>query len=293
MNLWQDRSWQVMLLKEVSKPFDAKDFLYELKFDGIRAVIYATPTSMQIISRNKKDLTHLFPELEKIKNLVTTNTIFDGEIISFHDNLPSFSKLQKRIRVKDTEKITYLSKEEPVIFVAFDILYENKDLTKLPLLKRKKILNKYPDNSAFIKSKWIKEKGINLFNEVEKLNLEGIVAKRIDSIYLINTRTDNWLKIKNFKKDYFYIGGYEENKSTYTISLLLGEYHDKKFYYVGKVTLGKKNTLYKTIKEQKVIKKSPFIDYNEPVFYFKPKLTCLVYYLERTPNNHLRQPFLN
>ena len=63
--------------------------------------------------------------------------------------------------------------------------------------------------------------------EVEKLNLEGIVAKRIDSNYLINTRTDNWLKIKNFKKDYFYIGGYEENKSSYTISLLLGEYHDK------------------------------------------------------------------
>ena len=264
MSLWQKQNFGPMLLKEVDKPFDSQDYLYELKFDGIRILTFVSPTHFKIISRNGLNLTSLFPELKNIQKQVTKPVIFDGEIVSFNDNnLPSFFKLQKRIRLKNKSKVTYYSKEEPVIFVAFDILYENKDLIKLPLIKRKEILNKYEDTEYFIKSKYILAKGRSLYKEIKKINLEGIIAKKINSSYQINVRTDDWVKIKNYQKDIFYVGGYQDNKSDFTITLLLGEYRNNLFYYVGKVTLGKKKAFYKDILKEKKENKSYFVDYQK------------------------------
>lgn len=292
MNLWQEKSVGPMLLEEIDKPFDSKDYIYEIKFDGIRTLFYVSPKSFKIISRNQNDLTHLFPELSFIKTLVNKKVIFDGEIISLENNLPNFLKLQKRLRLKNKSKIIYYSKEEPVLFMVFDIIYEDKNLINLPLLKRKDILAKYPDKDLFIKSKYIFEKGKKLFTEIKKKGLEGIVAKKIDSIYEVNNRSANWLKIKNIKNDTFYIGGYIEKESNYVITLVLGKYDNKDFIYMGKVSLGKKNKLYSKIKKLKLIKKSPFINFNEKVNYVNPRLKCLVGFLEKTKNNHLRQPFV-
>ena len=242
MTLWE-KEFTPMLLKEVDKPFDSSNYLYELKFDGIRSLIYVSQDTFKIKSRQNIDLTNLFPELKIIQKNIKRKVIFDGEIISLENNLPSFPKLQKRIRLKNKIKVNYYSKEEPVIFIVFDILYENKDLTNISLIKRKEILNKYPDNNYFIKSKYIFNKGKKLYQEIKKINLEGIIAKQINSLYYINERTDNWLKIKNYQENTFYIGGYQINKNT--ISLLLGEYRDKDFYYVGKATIGMNNSFYK------------------------------------------------
>ena len=289
MTLWE-KEFTPMLLKEVDKPFDSSNYLYELKFDGIRSLIYVSQDTFKIKSRQNIDLTNLFPELKIIQKNIKRKVIFDGEIISLENNLPSFPKLQKRIRLKNKIKVNYYSKEEPVIFIVFDILYENKDLTNIPLIKRKEILNKYPDNNYFIKSKYIFNKGKKLYQEIKKINLEGIIAKQINSLYYINERTDNWLKIKNYQENTFYIGGYQINKNT--ISLLLGEYRDKDFYYVGKATIGMNNSFYKQVIKERISKKNYFCNYNDEAYFFKPKLTCLVNYLERTKNNYLRQAFL-
>ena len=243
MSLWR-ANFKPMLLKEIDKPFNSKDYLYEIKYDGIRVLIYVSPKTFKIISRNLNDITYLFPELNILKDIVTKKVIFDGEIISTIDGLPSFSKLQERLHLKSIFKINKLSIEDPVTFIAFDCLYENKALINKPLIERKKYLDKYEDSDLFVKSFYIENDGIKLFNKIKKMKLEGIVAKKKQSKYYINTRSDEWIKIKNFKTEEFYIGGYEIKKSNYVISILLGEYKDNKFYYVGNISLSKNNKLY-------------------------------------------------
>lgn len=291
MNIWNNKNWGPMLLDEQEKPFDAKDYYFEVKFDGIRAIVFASPKEVIIKTRNNQDVTNLYPELQSIKNLVSHNTIFDGEIVSFQDGKPSFQKLQERSHLKKKDKILKMSITHPVYYVCFDILYDNGDLTNKTLEERKKILGKIKDNDEFIKNKYIENNGIKLFKEIKKLGLEGIIAKRKDSVYQINTRVKDWIKIKNFQKALFYIGGYKENEDSFVISLALGEFTKKGFHYVGNVSMAKKNPLYKKIKLLRTRKLSTFTDYtNDELSYIKPEYKCLIYYIERTKNNHLRQP---
>ena len=294
MDLWKNRYFTPMLLEEIDSPFDSKDFLYEIKFDGIRAIIFVSPTEFKIYSRNKNDITSLYPELEKIKTLVKKETIFDGEIIIMDNGKPSFSKLQERLSLKSPKKIKSMAEENPVTYICFDILYEGKNIINLFIEKRKEILKKYNDTNEFVKSKYIIGRGIELFNNIKKLDLEGIIAKKLKTIYEIDTRSSSWIKIKNYKENSFFIGGYVDIKGGFSVSLILGEYRKNKFYYVGKVTLGKKKSLYKKITKEKVILESPFLDYNEnSVIYLNPKILCNVKYIERTQKNHLRQPFIS
>lgn len=292
MNLWDNRNWKPMLLKEVDKPFDSTKHIYELKFDGVRAIIFVSPNTFEIRNRHNEVITDLYPELKEIQKLVKRETIFDGEIVYMDNGKPSFKMLQKRIHLKSQDKIKYNSLNNPVVFIAFDILYDNKNLIDLTLEKRKRVLEKYQDSNVFLKSKWIEDKGKKLFESVKKLDLEGVVAKEKESVYEINNRSNVWLKIKNIKQDSFYIGGYIEKEKSYTISLILGEYRNNLFCYVGRVSLGKKHELYKKIKQMKVIKKSPFIDFEDNVIYIEPNIQCKVKFLERTDNNSLRQPFV-
>lgn len=291
MNIWTNRKWKPMLLKEINEPFNNKNFIYEIKFDGIRACIFVNKDKIQIISRNNIDMTHLYPELDSIRKLVNVDTIIDGEIVMMDKNKPSFSKLMERNHLKNKDRIIKESINNPVSFVAFDIIYKEKDITNLALFERKKILNKIKDNDVFVKSKVFKD-GIKLFKKIKELSLEGIVAKEKNSTYEINTRTFNWIKIKNIKVSTFIIGGYELKKNDY-MSLLLGEYRNNKLYYVGNVTLTKNLNIYEKVLKCKMLNRSPFIDYNiNEVIYIKPSVKCEVKYLERTKTNHLRQPII-
>ncbi len=289
-NIWQNHDWVPMLLKEIQKPFDSDDYIFEIKFDGIRAVIFASPKKVVVQTRNKKDITHLFPELASIKDLVSKNTIFDGEIVSFVNGKSSFSKLQEREHLKNTIKINEKSKSDPVVFVCFDILYENKDLTNLSLMERKEILKKYKENDYFMKNKYIEKRGKDLFKSVKKLGLEGIIAKKGDSNYLIDKRSFNWIKIKNLKKDTFYIGGFTDTNKNESITLYLGSYKKNKLMFLGKVSMNKRHKLYNKIIKSNLRKTSSFSDYKEDIKYITPKYKCLVKYLEKTKNGHLRQP---
>lgn len=289
IDIWTNRIWTPMLLKEIPKPFDSDDYIYELKFDGIRAVIFVSPKNFSIMSRNNVDLTNLFPELASIKKLVTKKCIFDGEIISTDNGYPSFSKIQNRMHLKNEEKIKTESINNPVNFIVFDILYEKDDLTNKTLLERKEILNKYKNTDVFIKTKYIKKDGIKLFKSVKKLGLEGIVAKNINSTYHIDKRTDDFIKIKNIKRDEFLIGGYIEKENSHIISLLLGEFVNKKLIYVGKVTMGKKQKLYTKLKKMNKVK-NRFTNCDVDAIFIEPTNKCHVEYLEKTKSGHLRHP---
>lgn len=277
-----------MLLEEVSEPFNDKNFLYEIKFDGIRALIYVSKNSFKILSRNGTNLTNKYPELKKIQKLVGNHEIiFDGEIIAAEGALPSFSLLQKRNRVKRVS--SDIMNDIPVYFIVFDILYDNVDLTNLSLDKRKKILGQYPDNSVFIKSR-IYSDGLSLFKMVKKIGLEGIVAKKRKSIYLFGKRTSDWVKVKNIHVDNFIVHGYLEKTNTY--SLLLGEYKNNKLKYVGKVSVNKSHEVMNTLKKMKKIN-NQFVNFDEKATYIIPVKTVRIHYLERTKFDMLRHATLD
>jgi len=290
MDLWNNRNWTPMLLAETNKPFDDKDYIFEIKFDGIRAIIFVSPTHFEIRNRHNKIITEKYPELESIKNLVKKETILDGEIVMMENGIPSFSSLQTRAHLKNRIKIKNASIKNPVVFVCFDILYYEKDLIDLTLIKRKKVLNQIEENDVLVKTKPVDTCGTNLYQSTKKLKLEGIVAKNKKSTYDVNTRTNSWIKIKHLKVEEFIVGGYRENIEN-SISLMLGEYRNNKLYYVGSVVLNKKREFYKKIIKQRIKNKSPFIDYeSNSVKYIEPTLKCNIEYLERTNNNHLRHP---
>ena len=290
MSLW-NKVFSPMLLAETNKPFNSKDYLYEIKYDGVRVLVYVSPNDLKIINRNLNDMTYLFPEILELKRKVNKNVIFDGEVISEVNGKPSFSKLQERLHLKNKNKINKLSEDASVTFIAFDILYEDKDLINLPLIERKKYLNKYEDNNIFVKSFYIEEKGKELFKQIKRRDLEGIVAKNKNGKYYINTRCDEWIKIKNFKCEEFYIGGYEIKKSLYVISIALGEYIKDELMYVGFCSLSKKNPLYEKIINSKLTTNS-FLNYNDKINFIKPEFKIKINYMERTKDNHLRQPFV-
>ncbi len=289
-DLWENRNFMPMLLKETFKPFDSLEHIFEVKFDGVRAIIFVNKKSIYIQSRNQKDLTYLFPELDSIKNLVNKNVIFDGEIVLLENGKSSFSALQKRLRVKSISKIKKMSSDNPVVFIVFDILYENKDLTCEKLLKRKEYLNKYKDNDFFVKSKYVDNSGVKLFKCVKDMELEGIVAKDKNGLYHINKRTNDFIKIKNKKRDEFLVGGYEVKKNGF-LSLALGEYRNSKFYFVGNASVRKSSKMYDIVLKSKK-SKNYFYDYDGNIFYIKPTIKCSVEYLEKTANGHLRHPIV-
>lgn len=288
MDFFNDRKFVPMLLDEASVPFNDPDFIFELKFDGIRTLLFIGDGKITIQNKRGDILNSRYPELLSIKNNIKNKVIFDGELILMVDGKPDFSMLQKRSLLKDKMKINYYVDNYPVVFVAYDILYENEDLTHLSLLERKKILNKYKDSDNFIKVIYIEKNGIDLFEEIKKLGLEGIVAKKKDSIYRINKRSNDWIKIKNLKDEDFYICGFKEDKDIAVASLLLGKKKGKSLVYAGRVTIGRKNPEYLIIKKVALNKHPDFL--KDGFVYINPTFKCTVVFMEKSRNDMLRQP---
>lgn len=282
MNLWKD-DWTPMLLSEMEKMISSKNYLYEIKFDGIRAILFVTQNQVMIKNRNGKDITKKFPELQEVKKIAKKKMIFDGEIVCFFNRRPNFSKVMQRIHSKG------VNQTNPIIYMAFDLLYDGKDITNLPLKNRKEYLKQYEDLEYFVKVKSFSN-GNKLFQQTKRLKLEGIVAKEKNSIYEPNCRSTNWIKMKHQKEGIFYIGGYQEKENNAVVSLLLGELQSKKLKYVGKVTMAKKNPFYTKIKKMKKKRKNPFDKKIEDSYFIKPTIQCSVKYLERTTSNALRHP---
>ena len=282
-----------MLLSEKEKPFNNKNYIYEIKFDGIRALVYINDKEITIKSRNGIILNNIYPELLNLKNMTKETCIFDGEIVLMENNKQSFFRLMERFKIKNKNKAITLKEKYPVTFVCFDILYKNKDLTDLPLIKRKKILDKFNDTNIFLKSKYFLKDGIKLYNIIKKNDLEGIIAKEKNSKYYPNTRSKEWIKIKNYKIEEFYIGGYINKKNKSMVIVYLAEKINQKFFFVGKTSLNKKSDEYQKIIKEKIIKNSPFENYNEAKCnYINPKIKVKVNYIQRTKNNHLREGFI-
>ena len=285
-----------MLIGADGDAFDSPDYIYELKWDGERCIAYLDPVGGTEL-RNKRNVKMLpkVPELSEMHAQVKKRCILDGELMVMKDGKPDFYEIQKRSLTTNNFKIQLASKQYPANFVAFDILYyDDKDLTLLPLTERKQYLEKAIkiETARFAKSRVISDHGISLYHIAEQQNLEGIVAKRKNSIYIEGKRTKDWIKIKNLKDEDYVVCGYIY-KDNHMISIVLGQYGDDgQLIYKGHVTLGVGGDNFRTIKSTAQIDKPAFQPPagNEEAVWITPALVCTVKFMDYTSSGGMRQP---
>lgn len=277
------------------EPFDSKDYIYELKLDGIRCLAYLDESGTELRNKRNKSVTNIYPELKNIHKQVKTRCILDGELIVTIDGKPNFFEVARRSLMTNDFKIKHLSKSKPVNFVCFDCIYsDGSQITEKPLIERKKILKKIVNENKFIAiSRYIHEEGIAFYRLAVSQNLEGVVAKKINSYYYFGKRTKDWLKFKKMFDEDFVICGFvpEDNEIK---SLVLGIYKCNEFIYQGHVALGISKEDQKIILDyaEKHRINCPFskeLD-EEDTVWIENKLVGTVKYMMRTPNNNLRQP---
>ena len=291
-----------MFASTANEVFDHTDWIYEIKWDGYRALAGRYNKKCTLISRNGLTFEKKFPQVfNAIKNW-PVKAVVDGEIVALNDaGLPDFNRLQNLQQGTD----------DNVQYYVFDILwYNGKDITTLPLLERQLILKSIlPEDNDIIKASFSASvSGTEFLNAASGIGLEGIMAKRADSLYYPGQRTKDWLKIKLQKSQEAVIAGYTRKKGSprYFSSLLLGVYKNGKLQYAGKVGTGFKEKEQKALLEQfnKLVRKtSPFINepdinkfhkFNTPVktdvIWLDPNLVCEINFTEITKEGIFRHP---
>ncbi|QVK19875.1 non-homologous end-joining DNA ligase [Mycoplasmatota bacterium] len=294
-DIYEMRSASPMLLTD-SAPFDSDEHIFELKLDGIRCLAYIEKGKVELRNKRNKILNDIYPELKYIHKCVNKRCILDGELIVLSKGKPDFFKVQKRSLMNNKFKIELSSKQNPVMFIAYDILYlDDKELILMPLLDRKKILEEIiRENKSIAVSRYILDKGIDYYNSVAEQDLEGVVAKRKDSIYQMGKRSKSWVKFKLLHDSDFIIVGYVPSESRGIKSLTLGVYKDKEIINQGHVSLGIPKDESKLIMEfaSNHRQDCPFNENVEAdnTIWFKAELVCTVKYMVRTESGYLRQP---
>jgi bifunctional non-homologous end joining protein LigD len=243
-----------MLATNAAKAFDNPDWLFEIKWDGYRAVAFIEGGQVRLVSRSQNDLTKQFSELGTLPEFITAErAILDGEIVALdEEGRPSFSLMQQRTGFRPGKSRLPRREGVPVIYYAFDLLYlDGYDLRRVGLEQRKQLLqdvikkdtNKKDATSAgrvIQFSDHYPEKGLALFDAAKQRGLEGIVAKKRNGRYE-EKRTNDWLKIKITQRQECVIGGYTDPEGSRESfgALVLGLYDKKKhLIHVGQVGTG-------------------------------------------------------
>jgi len=291
------------MLAYPSKPFDSQKFLYELKYDGTRAICYVQDGKVKLINRRNADITERYPEVVNSLKVKGKEVVLDGEIVCFENGKPSFYKLAEREHIIDKFRINLLSKLIPATYMVFDILYvDGKELVNLPLIERKRILSECVVVNERVKIvDFVIGKGLELFEFAKSNGYEGIMAKKIDGFYE-EKRSHNWLKIKVVDTlDVVVLGFTKGNGERESLgSLLIGAYVNGKLRYIGSVGSGfDREKISEALNKLKgdVIPKPDGIEIpndvelpNRECFWIKPKYVAEVKYLEITKNLQLRNP---
>jgi bifunctional non-homologous end joining protein LigD/DNA ligase-1 len=296
VDIFDKKNIDPMLIGEMKEAFDDPDYIYELKLDGERCIAYLDKDQTDLRNKRNHKLIGKVPELSQINKQVKNKCILDGELIVVKDGKPDFFEIRNRILTSNAFKIQLASSKLPASFTAYDILYYiDHEVTDLPLMERKKLLQKVvKENERLAVSRYLEEHGIEFYKLTVENNLEGIVAKRKDSKYYPGKRTKDWIKIKNLMDDDFVICGYVL-KENGIVSIVLGQYlstDNKTLIYKGHVTIGLSSSDFKVIKSMPRIR-IPFDDLpseTDDTIWIEPHLVCTVKYMMKTSGGGLRQP---
>lgn len=295
MSLFDQRDLRPMLIGADGDPFDDPRYLFETKWDGERCVAYLDPqTGTELRNKRNVKLLSKVPELSKLHRQVEGRCILDGELMILKDGRPDFFEIQKRSLTSNQFKIQLAAKQLPASFIVFDILfYDGRDLTLLPLSERKHYLNQCvrEESDRLAQSRCVEGKGKAFYEIIKSQELEGIVAKKTDSIYIPGKRTKDWIKIKNLKDDDFVVCGYIF-KEHHMISVVLGKYRGDRLCYKGHVTLGVGGENFRKIQLTPKMETPPFDapPGNENAVWLEPRLVCTVKFMEYTAGGGMRQP---
>lgn len=290
MSLFDTRHIKPMLIGEEGPAFDDPEWLFELKLDGERAIVYLDKQGTELRNKRDRNMLQVFPELSDIHKQVKKRCILDGEYVVMKEGKPSFFDVQRRSLMSNSFRIKLAAESLPASFVAFDILnYDGKDVYTLPLMERKALLQKaITDSERMAVSRYLETGGLQLYAITEAQGLEGIVAKRKASQYFLGKRTKDWIKCKNLEDDDFVICGYVI-KSEFMASLILGQYQGSQLLYTGSVPIGTNTGNFEKVR--KIPKASKPVSMNkEDAVWIEPSLVCVVQFMERSSKGGMRQP---
>ncbi len=289
----------VTLAASVDRPFSDPGWLFEIKWDGVRALAWLEDGDFRLLSRSGRSITQVYPEFEKLPaQLAAKQAILDGEIVVLDENGRSnFEKLQSRIGV--SRPSAGLQHSAPATYYIFDILYcDGYDLRRSPLLQRKLLLRRLLEPTAVIRySDHLMEKGKELFELAKQQRLEGIIGKRIDSPYP-GQRTSFWVKLKVVQELDAVIAGWTTPRGTreHFGALVLGLFADKHLHFIGSVGSGfthdNQKDFYKSLRALQS-ERCPFEvppKLKETVEWVKPSLVVRVKFSNWTDTRRLRAP---
>ncbi|HEX8814722.1 MAG TPA: non-homologous end-joining DNA ligase [Terriglobales bacterium] len=282
-----------MLATSIEKPFDDPDWLFEIKWDGYRAVSFISDGGLRLVSRNHNDLTGQFRELHDLPKFVNAKkAVLDGEIVALDDKgRSSFSLMQQRTGFRAGGKRAPAQTHLPIVYYVFDLLYaDGYDLRRVALEDRKQALSQLLITDPLVRySDDFAQKGIALFEAAKKQGLEGILAKKRGSLYE-ERRSREWLKIKITQTVDCVIGGYTDPEGTrqYFGSLVLGLYNKQgELIHVGQAGTGFDHATLKNVfaaLNKLETKRNPFhgdVDAAH-VHWFKPHLVAEIKFTEWT-----------
>jgi bifunctional non-homologous end joining protein LigD len=281
-----------MLATLVDEAFSREGWTFEIKWDGFRTLGELNKGKVRLYSRNNLTFNKNFSPIAEAMEELPKDMLLDGEVVAIDDEGNSKFQLLQNFQRNNVGQL---------IYYVFDILYyDGYDLTQLPLTERKKILRSVLPEMENIKySDHIEEQGEYLFEEMVKRGMEGVIAKKADSIYRIGSRSKDWLKIKSKLRQEAVICGYTQGRNSrkYFGALVLGLYDDKgELHYIGhsgggfdQKSLVEVYNLLKPLETDKPpFKTKPKT--NMPVQWLKPKLVCEVEFQEWTGDGAMRIP---
>jgi bifunctional non-homologous end joining protein LigD len=275
------------------------EWLYEIKWDGYRAICFIEDGKVRMVSRRGNAMENQFPEIAKAlgEGVKAENAILDGEVVALDENgSPSFQLLQNHVGFRRSAALRG-EKPQTLIFYAFDLLYLNGfDLRRAALIDRRRLLSSVILPGEIVRySEHFAGKGKELLDAAREKGLEGIIAKQAQSRY-VSKRTSDWVKLKVTAQQDFIICGYIQGEREYFGSLVLGYHKGKKLVYAGNVGSGfTQQTLKSTYEkiEALVTKKATLSDVPREVgsvTWVKPELVCVVKFNAWTADERLRAP---
>lgn len=298
---WLHDMIEPMLADSRSDVPTSDDYLFEVKWDGIRALIAVDEGTIRIHSRNQMDITAQFPELAIPESFRVSGALFDGEIVCLDDSgKPIFKNVIHRMQQKSEGAIARAKAKFPAVCYVFDLLYlDGRPVVHEPLARRREWLEDVVRKDSSYRVSVTVDEGKELFEAAKQIGLEGIMAKRKNSAYLPGKRSDHWMKIKTRHTMDVAIIGYTTGKGDreQTLGALhIAEKNNGKLRYLGKVGTGFDEALLssisKTVRDLKVISKPvPDKMLDEKVTtWVEPQLVCEVQYASFTKDGMLREP---
>jgi bifunctional non-homologous end joining protein LigD len=281
------------------KPFSSPNWVYEIKWDGVRAIAQIESGKTTLWARSGRDVTAEYPEFKDMAaRFRVRDAIIDGEIVTLDaEGRSNFHTLQHRLGVQNPSR--QLMQSVPLDFFAFDVMYaDGYDLRRAPLVERKNFLQQILSGNERIHfSQHIPEQGEAMYEAARSKGLEGIVAKLANSTY-VGTRTSSWVKLKIVSELDAVVAGYTEGRGSRKFfgALVLGLYEGKELKFIGSVGTGfdesKQEKIFNQLERLRA-KTSPFSKIpglRENVEWVEPELVARVKYANWTNDNHLRAP---